>query len=291
MNELLIKEKKQVENLIYEIRGKKVMLDSDLAKLYQCVNGTKTINQAVKRHLNRFPERFMFQLTDDEWNNLWSQLGTSLNLDTRKHTGVLPFVFTEQGVAMLATILRTKVAEQVSIQIMDAFVSMRKYISNNLIEQKYINKLVFEHDEKIKLLQESFDKLSKKEKSNHIFFEGQIYDAYSKILDIFNKATKQILIIDNYLDKKMLDIISKSKVNIILITADKLDNIDLIKYQKQYNNLTIVINNSFHDRFIIIDKETLYHLGSSLNSIGKKCFAITKIDDEEILNQLVNKIK
>ena len=231
------------------------MLDSDLARLYHCSNGTKTINQAVKRHINRFPERFMFQLTKEEMLTFnWFQFETGsdkkkyLNDLNRSQVGTaninsmsrsLPYVFTEQGVAMLATILRTSVAEEISIQIMDVFVSMRKYISSNLLEQKYINNQVMKNSEDIKLLQESFNKFNEKEKNNHIFFEGQIYDAYSKIIDIFNMSKENIIIIDNYLDKNMLDIISKAKVNVTLITADKLDNIDLFKYQKQYNNLII----------------------------------------------------
>ena len=145
MNEL--QEEKQIDNLIYEIRGIEVMLDSDLAKLYECANGTKTINQAVKRHIKKFPERYMFQLTKEEYIKLRSQSGT-LEVDgVGKHSKYLPHVFTEQGVAMLATVLRTKVAEEISIQIMDAFVAMRKYIGSNLLEQKYINNQVIKNTE------------------------------------------------------------------------------------------------------------------------------------------------
>ena len=151
MNEVIEKEEIKIENMIYKVRGKQVMLDSDLASLYECANGTKTINLAVKRHINSFPERFMFQLTKDEYNNLRFQLETANNMSR-----TLPYVFTEQGVAMLATILRTKVAEEVSIRIMDAFVAMRKYISSNLIEQKYINNLVLEDHNKIKKLENTF---------------------------------------------------------------------------------------------------------------------------------------
>ena len=139
-----------IENLIYRIRGNQVMLDSDLAKLYKCKNGTKTINQAVNRHLDRFPSDFYFQLTNDEFNQMWSQAGTANKNNMLRS---LPYVFTEQGVAMLATILRTEVASQVSINIMRAFVKMRHFINNSLIEQKYINDLVLEHDKNIKLLQ------------------------------------------------------------------------------------------------------------------------------------------
>ena len=180
MNTVIDKDKVVIENLIYEVRGKQVMLDSDLAKLYECANGTKTINLAVKRHISRFPERFMFQLTKDEYNNLRFQFETTNNM-----IRTLPYVFTEQGVAMLATVLRTKVAEEISIRIMDAFIAMKKYISSNLIEQKYINKLVLEDHNKIKKIENAFQNFEEKRKDNEIYFNGQIYDAYSKIHEIF----------------------------------------------------------------------------------------------------------
>lgn len=149
MNNMIVKDE-AIEKLIYEIRGKQVMLDSDLARLYECANGTKTINLAVKRHINRFPERFMFQLSDDEYKNLRFQIETSSLENDYGGKRYNPYVFTEQGVAMLATVLRTDVAEEVSIRIMDAFVDLRHYISDNLIEQKYINNLVLEDHEKNK---------------------------------------------------------------------------------------------------------------------------------------------
>ena len=179
MNDVIVKEREteKVENLIYEVRGVQVMLDSDLARLYECANGTKTINLAVKRNAERFPRDFYFQLTKNEFFNLKSQVGTSSWND---YGGIrkLPYVFTEQGVAMLATIIKTKVATEMSITIMRAFVAMRKYISSNLIEQKYINNMVLEHDSQIKLLQNTFNKLEEKKKVNEIYFDGQIYDAY-----------------------------------------------------------------------------------------------------------------
>ena len=165
MNNTIVKDEVNIENLIYEVRGVQVMLDSDLAKLYGCVNGTKTINQAVKRNVDKFPDDFYFQLTKNEFFNLKSQVGTSSWND---YGGIrkLPYVFTEQGVAMLATIIKTKVATEMSITIMRAFVAMRKYISSNLIEQKYINNMVLEHDSQIKLLQNTFNKLEEKIKVN-----------------------------------------------------------------------------------------------------------------------------
>ena len=284
MNELVNQEK--IENMIYEIRGKQVMLDSDLARLYQCSNGTKTINQAVKRHLKRFPERFMFQLSNDEVQNLWSQVGTA---NINKKSRALPYVFTEQGVAMLATILRTNIAEEVSIAIMDAFVLIRRYISTNLLEQKYINNQVIKNTEDIKLLQESFKEFDKKRDLNDMFFEGQFYDAYSLLIDILNTATKNIIIIDNYIDKKILDVCSKVKVNIIIYTK-QIDKETLEKYNKQYSNIKVKISNKYHDRFIIIDHKTLYHSGASFKDLGKKCFCISKIENDNILKELLKTI-
>ena len=287
INDLIEKEDIKIENMIYEIREKQVMLDSDLAKLYECANGTKTINQAVKRHINRFPERFMFRLTEEEVKIFSrSQLGT---LKGRGHNiKYLPYAFTEEGVAMLATVLRTPVAEEVSIRIMDAFVAMRKYISNNLLEQKYINDLVLKDSKRIDLLEDAFS--SFKEKNNHIFFEGQIYDAYSLMLKIFDKAESNIIIVDNYIDKNILDILSKTNKQVTLIT-NKYKIQDYEKYKEQYNNVTLVVNSSFHDRFIILDKKDLYHSGASFKDLGKKCFAITKIESKEILDSLLDKLE
>ena len=284
MNEIIEKEPIKVENMIYEIRGKQVMLDRDLAKLYECANGTKTINLAVKRHIKRFPERFMFQLTEKELNELRFQLETTNNMSR-----TMPYVFTEQGVAMLATILRTKVAEEVSIRIMDAFVEMRKYINNNLIEQTYINKLVIKDHERINLLEESFSKLEEKTKRNSIFFEGQIYDAYSLLIDILNTSRNEIIIIDNYAGKELLDILKDINKNITIISKNISDELEK-KYLSQYQNIYFIHSDSFHDRFIIIDDQILYHCGSSFKDLGKKCFAISKIEDKNILNNLVKEI-
>ena len=196
----------KIEDMIYEIRGQQVMLDSDLARLYKCTNGTKDINKAVKRNIERFPSDFYFQLTKEETSHLLRfQFGT-LNKSNNKrgqHLKYLPYAFTEQGIAMLASTLKTEVATKTSIKIMRAFVLMKKYISNNLIEQKYINKMVIDHEERLNLVEDTFSKF--KEEANHLFFEGQIYDAYSLLLDIFKKAKAEIIIIDNYLDKNLLD--------------------------------------------------------------------------------------
>jgi len=292
MNEVVTKEDIKIENMIYEIRGKQVMLDSDLARLYECANGTKTINQAVKRNINRFPNDFYFQLEEEEFLNLKSQIGTS---SWNNYGGIrkLPYVFTEQGVAMLATVLRTDVASEMSVAIMRAFVTMRKYISNNLFEQKYITNMVLEHDYQIKLLKDSFQKIEEKKKVNEIYFNGQIYDAYSKIQEIFNKANNNLVIIDAYADNTILDIIKRLKIKVTIITKSNnlLTEQDIAKYNKQYNNLQVYYNNTFHDRYFILDDEIIYHCGASINRIGYKTFSITLIGDEDVKNTLINKIK
>ena len=291
MNELIEKEK--IENMIYEIRGKQVMLDSDLAKLYGCKNGTKTINLAVKRHIRRFPDRYVFKLTLEESEIIWFQIETkNEKTETRGGKYNIPYVFTEEGVAMLATVLKTKVAEDVSMNIMDAFVSMRKYISNSLLEQKYINNIVMEDHERINLLQESFNKFEGKRKVNEIYFNGQIYDAYSKIIDILKESKKEIVIIDGYADKTVLDIISKLDVKVTIICNENclLSKMDIKKYNEQYSNLKVKYDSTFHDRYFMLDGSILYHCGTSLNRIGYKTFSINKIEDKEIISLIINRI-
>ena len=294
MNNVIVKNDVKIENMIYEIRGKHVMLDSDLARLYGCKNGTKSLNLAVKRHINRFPERFMFQLTKEEYSSIYSRFQfETLNKNNQKqglNIKYLPYVFTEQGVAMLSAILKTDVAEEISIKIMDAFVAMKKIINTSLIEQKYFNELTIKNTEDIKLLQESFNKLNTKESNNHIFYEGQIYDSYSLVIDILSKASKEIIIIDNYACKKLFDIIKNIKVNIKVYT-ENIDNTARKKYEKQYSNLEIINTDIFHDRFIIIDNKILYRSGASFKDLGKKCFAMTKIDDTKIIKDLLERLK
>ena len=283
MNDLIELEDIEIKNMIYEIRGKQVMIDSDLAKLYHVE--TKRINEAVKNNMDKFPERFSFKLTDEESKSFLVENFDQKNMETRGGRYKCPRVFTEQGVAMLATILKSKVATQVSIRIMDAFVAMRKYISNDLMDY---SKMLINHENRISLIENTFD--SFKDKNNHIFFEGQIYDAYSLMIKIFEKARSSIIIIDNYIDKNILDILSKTNKQVTLIT-NKYNNKDYDKYKKQYNNVTLVIDNSFHDRFIILDKKVLYHSGASFKDLGKNCFSITKIEDKGILHNLLDKLK
>ena len=284
MNNVIVKNDVKIENMIYEIRGKQVMLDSDLAKLYNVE--TKRINEAVKNNIEKFPERYCFKLTDDESNNLLVEIFDQ-KIEKRGGKYKNPRVFTEQGIYMLATILKSKLATSMTMTIMDTFIAMKKYINYNLIEQKYINKLVLEHDSKIDLI---LNKLSSKEENNHIFYEGQIYDAYNLLIKTLSKSKKEIIIIDNYAGRELFNIIKDIKVNIKVYT-ENIDNTAKEKYEKQYSNLSIFTTDIFHDRFIIIDNKVLYHSGASFKDLGKKCFAITKIEDTKIIKDLLERLK
>ena len=285
-NELIKIDEKNIENKIYEIRGVQVMLDSDLAELYKCTNGTKDINKAVKRNIERFPNNFMFQLTNEEFNNLRFQIGTSNIKGGRRYK---PYVFTEHGVAMLSSVLHSKTAINISIKIINAFVKMRHYLIENKDIYKSLNNInvkLLEHDEKINKI---FNRFEPKE---NLYLKGQIYDAYSKIIDIFKLAKEELIIIDSYADKTLLDMISKFKVKVILITKDseRLSELDIEKYNCQYNNLKVIRNNTFHDRYFIIDKKEIYHSGSSINSAGNGTFSINKLEDDFVIKTLLNKI-
>lgn len=301
-----------IKNLIYTIRGKQVMIDSDVAMLYHYE--TKKINQAVKRNIDRFPEKFCFQLTEEEFlklrsqivtlnesnikaeqENNWSQIVTSSKSDNSKHRGkkYLPYVFTEQGIAMLSGLLKNDIAVQVSIHIMDAFVEMRKFLMLNgqvferLTSMEY---KLLDHDKKF---DEVFNQLQLEENiKQRIFFDGQIYDAYSIIVDIIKKANSKILIIDNYIDDSVLKMLAKKKnnVEVVILTSDKsnIENLDVKKFNKEYPILKVAKTNKFHDRFIIIDNKEMYHLGASIKDLGKKCFAINRIEDVEIIEKIIN---
>ena len=289
MNEVVLKDEIVIEDLIYEIRGKQVMLDSDLARLYEVE--TKQLNRQVKRNIERFDDDFMFQLTDSEYKNLRCQIGTSSsnNYGGRR---TLPYVFTEMGVTTLASVLHSTIAISMSKKIIRAFVIMRHYISSNLIEQKYINNLVLEDHEKIKELETSFEKFEEKRKDNEIYFNGQIFDAYSKIQEIFKSTKNELIIIDAYADNTILDIIKRLKIKVTIIT--KPNNLltiqDIKKYNIQYSNLKVFYDNTFHDRYFILDGNEVYHCGASINRIGYKTFSITKIGDNEICRLLIDKI-
>lgn len=280
-NSIILKENEKIENLIYKIRGKQVMLDSDLAKLYECKNGTKVINQAVKRNITKFPERYCFQLTETEYRNLKFHFGTS-SLNNYGGVRKMPFVFTEQGVAMLAPVLKTPVADAVSMRIIDAFVYIRRYLSDVTGSNMLVN-----HEERILKLEEQFNKFSSKR--NTIIYEGKIYDAYSVMLDIFNEAKGEIIIVDNYVNKELLDILREVDKKIIVI-SNNMNNELIKKYESQYDNTQFVSDNPFHDRYIILDRKEVYVSGMSLKDVGKKYSYINKIEESIFINELIKRI-
>ncbi len=291
MNDIIVKADTKIENLIYEIRGKQVMLDSDLSKLYECVNGTKDLNKSVKRNMERFPDNFMFQLTKEEYDSLRFQIGT---LENRRgqHRKYLPYVFTEQGVAMLSSILHTNNAINMSIKIMEAFVTMRHYVGDNEYRLSNVETKLLEHDNKIKLLTESFNKLDEKKKETEIYFHGKMFDAYYKIYKIFNEAKNELIIVDNYADPTTLDIIKRLDIKVTIIT--KKDNLltkqDIDKYNLEYHNLKVIYNTTFHDRYFILDNNIAYHCGASVNRIGYKTFSITKVGDKFASENLIKHV-
>ena len=263
-----------VKSKIYTIRGKQVMLDRDLAELYGVE--TRVINQQVKRNIERFDDDFMFQLTIDEFEILKSQIVISSWGGVRK----LPYAFTEQGVYMLATVLKSKTAIEVTKQIMRTFTKMREFLTNNTLFLERFERIEYRlsiHDEKINQLFEALQ--TKKPQIQGIFHNGQIYDAYAFINELFKKAKKEIILVDNYCDDSVLTLFSKYKLKYKIITKNisKQFKLDIKKYNSQYNNLEIETSNKFHDRFLIVDNEA-YHLGASLKDLGKKVFAFNKID-------------
>ena len=285
-----------VKSLIYTVRGKQIMLDSDVANLYNYK--TKVLNLTVRRNKERFPEEFCFQLTEDELETLRFQFETSKenhisNNNLRGGRRYLPYVFTEQGIAMLAGILKSDIAVQVSINIIKIFVEMRKFLLSNVLMLDRLTNIEYkllEHDKKIDIV---FNALQKEENfKQKIFFEGQIYDSYGLIIDIIKKAKTKIVIIDNYADDSVLKMLTKKSKNVevVILTSEKsnISKLDVQKFNKEYPILKVAKSNKFHDRFIILDNQELYHCGASIKDLGKKCFAISKMENNELINILRN---
>lgn len=280
-----------IKSLIYTIRGKQVMLDSDVARLFEYA--TKDLNRNVKNNIERFPEYYCFQLTDEEYKSLRCKIFTLNENGRGQHRKYLPYVFTEYGITMLAGLLKSQVAVNVSIKIVNSFIEMRKFLMlNGQVFEKLTNMeyKLLEHDKKF---DEVFNQLQLGENiKQRIFFDGQIYDAYRIIIDIIKKANKKILIIDNYIDDSVLKMLAKKKnnVEVVILTSDKsnIDNLDIKKFNKEYPILKVAKTNKFHDRFIVIDNKEMYHLGASIKDLGKKCFGINRIEDTEIIEKIIN---
>lgn len=283
-----------IKNLIYVIRGQQVMLDSDLAMLYQVE--TKVFNQAVKRNIERFPEKFRFQLTKEEYDSLRSQFVTSNGKGGRRY---MPYVFTEQGIAMLSAVLRSEIAIQISIKIMDAFVEMRRFLASNALMFERINEMEVKQLAFQKSTEEKFDKIfhyisEHEESSQKIFFDGQIYDAFSLLVDLVSRAEKKLVLVDNYVDVGTLNILAKKKsdVEVIVYTVrrTRLSEADVNNFNQQYTTLEIKYTGVFHDRFLIIDDTCAYHIGASIKDAGKKCFGISLIEDTRIVKDILERL-
>lgn len=270
---------------IYFIREQKVMLDRDLAKLYGVA--TKVLKQSVKRNIGRFPEDFMFEMSDLELENWRSQFVTSTA--DKKGLRYAPYVFTEQGVAMLSAVLKSQTAVQVSIQIMNAFVEMRHYIAAN---SNVINRLS-NIETRMIFYDKNFDTIFKAMETNAespkegVFFQGQIFDAYLFVQRLIKQAKQSIVLIDNYIDLSVLEMLSKKKncviVDIFTQPKTKISQLDITKFNEQYPTLSLHFTDKIHDRFVIIDSSSLYHFGASLKDLGKKCFAFERMNDSKNL--------
>ena len=290
----------KIENLIHYIRGQQVMIDSDLALLYNVE--TKRLNESVKRNSKRFPESFCFRLTEDEYADLRSQIATSNTENTSSKGGrrYLPYVFTEQGIAMLSAVLRSDEAIQVSVNIMNAFVKMRRFLAENALMFDKLNSLELKQLQYQKESNEKFDQIfayisEHEEVGQKIFFEGQIYDAFSLLVSLVGKAEKSIVLIDNYVDVGTLNILAKKKdgvdVTIYTVRRTRLASQDIANFNSQYPTLTVNYTGVFHDRFLIIDEETAYHIGASIKDAGKKCFGISRIEDVGIVSDILQRLE
>jgi len=275
-----------IKSKIYTIRNQQIMLDSDLAELYQVE--TKQLNKSVNRNIARFPERFRFQLSKEEYETvLRFQNGTlkdSLSEDRRgQHRKYLPFVFTEQGVSMLSAVLRSDIAIEVSIKIIDTFVEMKRVISSNeLLFQRFerIEQKLSVHDDNFNQVFKALETRQETQKQM-IFYNGELFDAYQFIADIIRSAKQSIVLVDNYIDDNTLTLFTKNQNVDVLIythTISKQLKLDLEKYNAQYKPLDIKNFKNSHDRFLIIDNTVVYNIGASLKDLGKKMFAINKMD-------------
>ena len=280
-----------IENRIFTIRGLQVMVDRDLAELYQVE--TKRLNEQVKRNSDRFPESFRFQLNDKELTELVANCD---RFESLKHSSSNPYVFTEQGVSMLSAVLRSAIAIKVSIAIMNAFVQLRKQIANNDLVLHRLDKVEQKQLETDQKFEQVFRALESRNQppEKGIFFDGQVFDAYTFVADLIRSAKHSVILIDNYIDDTVLTLLSKRNktvsASIYTQTISKQLKLDLKKHNAQYPPVDIKLFNKAHDRFLILDEKELYHIGASLKDLGKKWFAFSKINSEtlKILSNLKN---
>ncbi len=279
---------------IFTLRGRKVILDRDIAELYGVQ--TKVLNQAIQRNKERFPKDFMFKLKKEEFQIWKSQFVTSKSLT--RGLRKLPYAFTEQGVANLSSVLRSKKAIEVNILIIRTFVQMRRFLEEN---NEVLNRMLYLERKQIlfeaktdKNFNKVFNYLQTNTPKKGIFFEGQIFDAYEFLSNLVKSAEKEIRLIDNFIDESVLTLFSKRKRGVkVIIYTEKINKalkLDLEKFNSQYEYIEIRETNKFHDRFLILDQENIFHIGASLKDLGKKCFGFSKFEKEffniEILKEL-----
>ena len=292
---------KTVREKIYEVRGMQVMLDAELAEIYGIE--TRSFNQAVKRNEERFPESFRFQLTIDEYEALRSQIVTLKNLSRGQHRKYMPYVFTEQGVAMLSAVLKSNTAIEISIQIMSSFVEMRKFFH---INKDLVNKIQQVEQKQIAFemkAQEKFEAIFSALEDNPVnakqgvFFDGQVFDAYLFVSKIIRSAKKSIILLDNYIDETVLEQLSKASKNIkiFILTKNITSNLklDVSKYNAQHTKIELIQFGLSHDRFLIVDQHDIYHIGASLKDLGKKWFAFSKLEQTSfaLMDEITKRIK
>ena len=282
MNDLI-----NIENKILVIRGQQVMLDYELAEIYGYE--TKRFNEQVKNNIERFDADFRFQLTDEEIYNLRSKISTSSWGGTRYK----PYAFTEQGIYMLMTVLKGDLAVQQSKALIRLFKKMKQYFADNAGILQRIDTLEhhnIETDIKIKTLFTLVDRYKIEDKQG-VFVQGQIYDAYTKFQELIQKAKKEIILIDNYIDLTVLDrlTVKSPGVDVIIYTQPQtpIKKLDIAKFNAQYPTLTIKNTTTMHDRFLIIDKTEIYHIGASLKDLGKKCFGFTRLEEAQLMIKTV----
>ena len=295
----LVVSQTQIENRIFTIRGVQIMLDRDLAEMYQVE--TKVLNQSVKRNIERFPDEYRFQLTQKETDEFFvasasrSQIVT-LNNKRGQNIKYLPYAFTEQGVAMLSAVLHSEIAIKMSIKIINTFVVLRKIIQNNLLVYSRLDKIEQKQLETDQKFDRVFKALESKDTipTQGVFFENQVFDAYEFASKIIHSAEKSIVLIDNYIDETTLTHLSKKKKSVkVLLLTPKIDEklkLDIQKANTQYGGFEAKIFNKSHDRFLIIDDtKEVYHLGASLKDLGRKWFAFSKMDKNSV-ESIVNAV-
>lgn len=286
-----------IEPLIHTVRGQQVMLDADLARLYEVE--TKNLNRAAARNADRFPEDFRFQLTKEEDESLRCQIGTSKTVEGRGGRRYLPYAYTEQGIAMLSGVLRSEVAVQASISIMRAFVAMRHFLAENATLLERLRNIESNQTAFQQSTDERFDQVfrlleGEVEKPQRIFFAGQMFDAFSLLADLVGRAEREIALVDGYVDVRTLNILAKKQDGVavtVYTSGSRLTQDDVDVFNAQYPKLTVCRTGSFHDRFLILDGATAYHIGASLKDAGRKCFGIDLIQDEGLTKLLVEKLE